>query len=116
MSSRYTFFMLLQATPRWRALGADERLAHHDALLMRVFEGYPALRLRRFDSTAFGGRCSEVLLWETGDVAQYHHAVASLRECGLLGPALFDVVDVIPAIEDGDAERDERSAIEACLY
>ena len=50
MPRRYTFFMLLQSTPRWRALALDDQQAHHDALLSRVFEAYPELSLRRFDS------------------------------------------------------------------
>jgi hypothetical protein len=100
MPRRYAFFMLLQSTPRWRALDASEQHAHYDSVLMRVFEGYPDLRLRRFDSAAFAGRCSDVLLWETSDVAQYHDAIASLREAGLLSPPWFEAIDVIPAVED----------------
>jgi len=100
MPRRYAFFMLLQSTPRWRALDASQQHAHYDSVLLRVFEDYPDLRLRRFDSAAFAGRCSDVLLWETSDVAQYHDAVESLREAGLLNPPWFDVIDVIPAVED----------------
>ena len=106
MPRRYTFFMLLQSTPRWRALELDAQLAHHDALLVRVFDAYPELSLRRFDSAAFAGRCSDVLVWETSDVAQYYEAVASLRDAGPLGAVWFDVVDVIPAVEDAWREDD----------
>ena len=115
MPRRYSFFMLLLGTPRWRALDADEQYAHHDAMLMRVFEGYPDLQLRRFDSTAFGARCSDVLLWETSEVAQYHEAIESLRECGLLDAGWFDVVDVIPAVEDGGREPAVHPLFEACV-
>lgn len=112
MTRRYSFFMLLQGTPRWRALEPAAQHAHHDALLLRVFD-FPDLQLRRFDSAAFGGRCSDVLLWETGDVAQYYEALGALRECGLLDAAWFDVVDVIPAIED--AWRDDEPALPPAL-
>src|SRR5215213_9863483 len=100
MPHRYTFFMLLQSTPCWRALERDQQHAHHDALLVRVFDAYPELSLRRFDSAAFAGRCSDVLLWETSDVAQYYEAVEALRDAGLLTRPWFEIVDVIPAIED----------------
>jgi len=106
MTRCYTFFMLLQSTSRWRALGQDEQHAHHDALLMRVFESYPELSLRRFDSAAFASRCSDVLVWETSDVAQYHDAIAALRDGGPLGPVWFEIVEVIPAVEDHGRERD----------
>ena len=114
MPRRYTFFMLLQSTPRWRALSLDEQHAHHDALLERVFEPYPDLSLRRFDSAAFAGRCSDVLVWETSDVAQYCEAVEALRDRGLLGPTWFEIVDVIPAIEDGWRECDPSLPLRMC--
>ena len=106
MQRRYTFFMLLRGTPLWRALELDEQHARHDELLVRVFEAYPELSLRRFDSAAFASRCSDVLVWETSDVAQYHDAIAALRDGGPLGPVWFEIVEVIPAVEDHGCERD----------
>jgi len=114
MTRRYTFFMLLQSTSPWRALELDEQHAHHDALLERVFEAYPDLSLRRFDSAAFGGRCSDVLVWETSDVAQYYEAIAALREAELLTRPWFEIVDVIPAIEDAWREHDPSLPLRMC--
>jgi hypothetical protein len=114
MPRRYTFFMLLQSTPRWRALELDEQLARHDALLVQIFEAYPELSLRRFDSTAFAGRCSDVFVWETSDVAQYHDAVTALRDAGPLAPAWFEIVDVIPAVEDAGRECDPLLPLRMC--
>jgi hypothetical protein len=115
MTRRYCFFMLLHATPQWRALDRHARDAHHDALLARVFDGYPEVRVRRFESTAFDGRCSELLLWETEDVAQYVHAVETLREAGLLGAPWFETLDVIPAVEDAWREHDDALEPAMCL-
>jgi len=114
MPRRYAFFMLLQSTPRWRALELDEQHAHHDALLVRVFENYPDLSLRRFDSTAFAGRCSDVLVWETNDVAQYHDAVEALSDAGMLTRPWFEIVDVIPAVEDAWREPDPSLQLRMC--
>jgi hypothetical protein len=114
MPRRYTFFMLLQSTPRWRALALDEQQAHHDALLVHVFEAYPELSLRRFDSTAFAGRCSDVLVWETSDVAQYHEAARALRDGGPLGAVWFEVLDVIPAVEDDGHDVDPLLPLRMC--
>ena len=60
MHRRYTVFMLLRATPAWLALGRGERLAFHDETLQLVFEGFPAVTLRYYDTEAFHGRCSGV--------------------------------------------------------
>ena len=114
MTCRYTFFMLLQSTAGWRALELDEQHARHDALLERVFASYPELSLRRFDSAAFGGRCSDVLVWETSDVAQYHEAIEALRDAELLAHPWFEIVDVIPAIEDVGREHDLSLALRVC--
>jgi hypothetical protein len=114
MPRRYTFFMLLRSTARWRALALDEQLARHDALLSRVFETYPELSLRHFDSTAFAARCSDVLVWETSDVAQYHEAAQALRDGGPLGAVWFELVDVIPAVEDDGHDADPLLPLRMC--
>ena len=87
--------MLLQSTSRWRALDADAQAAHHDAILMHVFDAYPDLTLRRFEGTAPLARYSDVLWWETADIAQYHDAMHSLRAAGLLDDPYFELVDAV---------------------
>jgi hypothetical protein len=80
-----------------------------------VFEAYPELSLRRFDSAAFAGRCSDVLVWETSDVAQYHDAVE--RRCATVdrwARPWFEVVDVIPAVEDEGRRRDPLLPLRMC--
>jgi len=102
MPRRHAYFMLLQSTSAWRALDPDAQLAHHDAILMRVFDGYPDLTLRRYESVAFAGRCSDVLWWETPDSTQFHDAVSALREARLLGAPWFEVVDTIALVDPID--------------
>jgi len=102
MPSRHAYLMLLQSTSAWRALDTDAQLAHHDAILMRVFDGYPDLTLRRFESVAFAGHCSDVLWWETPDTTQFHDAVGALQEARLIGAPWFEVVDTIPLVDPVD--------------
>ena len=97
----YTVFMLLKATAAWLALSRDEPDAHYDSALMQVFNRFPAVRLRCFDASAFHGRCSDVLVWDTTDMAEYHEAVETLRAHPLLGQRYFEIVEVIPSIPDG---------------
>jgi hypothetical protein len=98
MPASYTVFMLLQATPHWRALDCEQRDALRDDALSRVFNHFPEVTLRFFDASAFHGRCSEVLVWETCDIPEYREALDALRSHDLLGKPCFEVVDVIPSV------------------
>lgn len=101
----YIVFMLLRALPHWLALGRDERNAVHDSAFELVFNRFPAVRMRRFDAAGLHGRCAEVLVWETTDVAEYREAVDSLQQHELFGRG-FEIVDVIPSVPDGWREFD----------
>jgi hypothetical protein len=106
MTRPCTFFMLLKATRHWHELGACEQQAELDHTRLAVFNGYPDLRMSRYAAGAFHGSCTDVIVWETPDAAQYHEAIESLRERAFFGAPLFEIVDVIAAVEDDgfDAE------------
>ena len=98
-----TFFMLLKATPRWRALDADAQRAVFDDALMTVFNGYPELRMSRFNAGAFHGQCTHVIVWELhaqADVWQYTAAVETLHARPFFAAPLFEILDVISGVED----------------
>jgi len=98
-----TFFMLLKATPLWRALDADEQRAVFDDALMTVFNGYPDLRMSRFNASAFHGCCSHVIVWELhahAEVCQYTEAVEALHARPFFAAPLFEILDVISGVED----------------
>ncbi|MEP6877047.1 MAG: darcynin family protein [Burkholderiales bacterium] len=108
-----TFFMLLKATPQWRALDADAQRAVFDEALMSVFNGYPELRMSRFNAGAFHGRCTHVIVWTLTDGAdawQYEAAVEGLHARPFFAAPLFEIMDVIPGVED---DADELHPIEA---
>jgi hypothetical protein len=97
----YTVFMLLKANPPWLALSRDERDALYDSALVMIFNRFPSVRLRCFDASAFHGRCSDILVWDTTDMPEYHEAVQALRQHALLDQRHFEIVDVITSIPDG---------------
>ena len=97
----YTVFMLLKANACWLALSRDERDALYDSALVTVFNRFPSVRLRCFDASAFHGRCTDILVWDTTDLPEYHEAVETLRQHALLDQRHFEIVDVIPSIPDG---------------
>jgi hypothetical protein len=83
-----------------------KRDALHDSALMLVFNRFPEVRMRRFDAAGLHGHCTEVLVWETTDVAEYRDAVDSLHQHDFFGRPCFEVVDVIPSVPDGWREFD----------
>jgi hypothetical protein len=111
MQRRYTVFMLLKATPQWQGLSAQERHAVLDETLTFVFEAFPEVRLRYYDSEAFHGRCAGVAAWETSDLQAYYELVAALRDTDFLARH-FEVADAIIGAEDSwrELERPMLSA------
>jgi hypothetical protein len=108
MSHSRTYFMLLDATTHWRALGPAAQRDALDQVLVMIFNGYPALRMSHYAADAHG-RCSDVIVWEAQDPAQYCAAVQALREHPFFGAPWFEVVDVVSAFED-DPEEFEADA------
>ena len=106
MTPSRTFVMLLAATRHWRELDPAARREVFDDTLALVFNGFPDLRMSRYAAGAFDSRCSDVIVWEAGDVAQYHAAIALLQRQAFFGAPLFEIVDVIAGVEDDEFEDD----------
>lgn len=97
----YAFFILLRATPAWLALTRAQRravVAEHLAPLLTQAE---PLRTRHFDAEAFSAICSDVMLVETADPAHHYGFMERLRDTPLMTVPYFEIVQIIPAIEDG---------------
>lgn len=97
---RLTVFMLLRTTPAWLALSRPERAgiagkAFSDAMT----DG--AVSLRYFDAEAFHGRVTDVAMFDAQDLFAYYAVVERLRDSPLFSVPYFQVVDVVPALEDG---------------
>ena len=99
-----TFFMLLAATRHWRELDPAGRREVFDQTLAIVFNGFPDLRMSHYAAGAFDARCSDVIVWEAGEVAQYQAAIALLRRHAFFGAPLFEIVDVIAGVADDEFE------------
>jgi hypothetical protein len=106
MTQPRTFFMLLAATRHWRELDPAARREVFDETLALVFNGFPDLRMSHYAAGTFDARCSDVIVWETGDVAQYHAAIALLHRHAWFGAPLFEIVGVIAGVADDEFEDD----------
>jgi hypothetical protein len=98
----HVFFMLVKTTIAWLQLSAKERFEFLDASIAPILQQHPSVKMRFFDSEAFSGRYTDVLMWETAEVKDYQFLVEKLRET-LFWETYFEIVEIVPAIENAYA-------------
>jgi hypothetical protein len=108
-----TFFMLLRSSPAWLAKARTERAAFIAEHVRPIFARYPQVRMRFYDAEAFTGRATDVAVFETADLRAYYFLIDALRDTPFLGLPYFEVLDVIPAVEDGYVEYNEEMGVAA---
>lgn len=113
MSHRYTFFMLLRATPAWLRLPRSQRAEFTERGIAPLLARHSAVSLRFYDAEAFSGRCSDIAVWETADLQAWHFLVDALRDSAFFAEPYFELLDIVPAIEDGWREYDRAQAAAA---
>tara|TARA_R110002033_G_scaffold39600_2_gene79565 strand:+ start:2671 stop:2997 length:327 start_codon:yes stop_codon:yes gene_type:complete len=96
----WTIFMLLRATPHWLGHTITERDSIAADCLAQAGLG-DLVSMRFYDAEAFSGTCSDVAVFETRDLRAYYFVVERLRNTPLFGKPYFDVIDIIPALENG---------------
>lgn len=108
--TRYTIFILLQATEAWLRLPRTERDALAGQHVIAPLAQFPALRMRYFDAEAFSCTCSDIMTIETENLTQYYDFIETLRDSPMINAPFFRMVQIIPAIEDGFREFEARRA------
>ena len=103
-TANYTFFMHLKTSNDWLALKPTQRHRFVDDVVRPILAAHPGVSLRYFDAEAFSGAVSDVAMWETADVIAYQSVCEQLRETQFWGH-YFDVVDIVPAIENAFAHH-----------
>jgi hypothetical protein len=99
----FTIFMLVKTTNTWLRLSPKERFAFLDTTIMPILKQHQNVKMRFFDSEAFSGKASDIIVWETEDLRSYQYLVEKLRESDFWG-TYFDVLDIIPSIENAYAD------------
>ena len=99
---KYTFFMLVKTTASWLQIPPKERFEFVEKTISPILKTHPSVRLRFFDSEAFSGHFTDVLMWETAEIQQYQSIVEELRET-LFWETYFEIVEIVPAIENSYA-------------
>ena len=103
---KLSIFMLLRSSPAWLALSRQARLDYVDGTVKPILGRYPAVSLRFYDAEAFSGRATDIAVFETADLRAYYRLVDALRDTAFLGLPYFEVVDILPAVEDGYLDYD----------
>jgi hypothetical protein len=111
MSRRYTFFMLLRSAPDWLKLGRADRQRFLVEQVRPVFARYPAVTMRFYDAEAFSGRCTDVAVFETDDLQAYTFLIDGLRDTPFFSHPYFEVLDIVPAVEDGYVAYDRAHGV-----
>jgi Darcynin, domain of unknown function len=99
----WAFFMLVRATRAWLDLTFPQRTAFVEEK-MKPLLIHAEVRLRYFDAEYFHAKVSDVLLWETTDPVAYQAVIQGLRDT-VYWNGYFDIVDIIPAVEDDYAAQ-----------
>lgn len=97
----------------WLQLSAKERSEFLYASIAPIIQKHPSVKMRFFDSKAFSGRYTGVLMWETSEVKDYQFLVEKLREM-LFWDTYFEIVDIVSAIENAYALYYEVGSISSC--
>lgn len=109
VQSNFHVFMLIRALPAWLALPRTERARIASAALASA-AAEADLRYRYFDAEAFSARCSDVLMLQIEDVRSYGFAIERLRDSPLFAEPYFELVDIVPALEDGYLDFEQAQA------
>lgn len=110
MTKPLTLFMMLKAQPAWLRLGRQTRQDFIAAEVVPILARYPAVSLRFFDAEGFTGRCSDMAMWQAGDLKSWSFLMDALRDTAFFSEPYFEVVDIIPALEEAYADYDAQAA------
>lgn len=96
----FTIFVLLKTTTAWLRLERSERTKIADEVFSQLFQD-ENITLRMFDAEAFTTKCTDVAMFQTEDMKQYYFLIERLRDSLLITHPYFEIVEIIPTIEDG---------------
>ncbi|MGL5819692.1 MAG: darcynin family protein [Phycicoccus sp.] len=102
--ANHVAFMLVRTTTTWLGLRPDERFTFLGETITPLLARHPTVRMRFFDSEAFTGEFSDVVMWETTDLLAYQALVEDLRETAFWGH-YFEIRQIIPSIENAYARH-----------
>jgi len=108
-----TIFMLVKTQPEWLGFSVDERFDQLARYLQAVLRKHqPDVQMRFFDVEFYSTRVTDLWLWEARSHRAWQLVVEDLRETPLWD-RYFQIVDILPGVEDAYAENYGRDAVTA---
>ncbi len=108
-----TVFMLVKTQPEWLGFSIDERFAQLARHLQPILKKHQTdVRLRFFDVEFYSTRVTDLLLWEARTHKAWQLVVEDLRETPIWD-RYFQIVDILPGVEDAYADNYGREAVTA---
>lgn len=95
-----TLFLHLRALPAWLALSRSERHRIGAEAIGHALAD-TGVTYRHFDAEAFSAACSDIAVLEAADHGGLNRVMERLRDSAIFARPYFEVVSIIPAMEDG---------------
>lgn len=110
-TTKFTFFILVQALPTWLALPRKERQTIWEQNLGIIIAKYSQVSIRTFDAEAFATICSDIILLETCDIEAYYFLIEEIRDSEICTHPYFDFINIIPTIEEGFVKFEQNKGL-----
>lgn len=101
--SAYSIFMLVRTTPAWLALKPEARFEWLDEHIQPLLAKYSTVKMKFWDTEHFNARISDVIMFETQDLAAYRMLIERMRETDFWD-TYFQIVEILPGIENAYAD------------
>ncbi|WP_457971366.1 darcynin family protein [Acinetobacter calcoaceticus] len=86
------------------ALAREKRAEFSAQKLEPIFKKYPTVKVQWYDVEAFSAKASDIAVFETKSLQDYYFVVDAIRDSEFCTVPYFELVEIIPAIEDGYVE------------
>ncbi|WP_176058219.1 darcynin family protein [Paraburkholderia sp. BCC1876] len=105
-----TVFMLVKTKPEWLALSDDERARLlHEHVLPILKRHADEVTLRYYDIEFYSARVTDIWVWDASSHHAYEMVVEALRMTPLWD-RFYDVVEILPGVENAVAQAYNRDA------
>jgi hypothetical protein len=100
-SLNYVVIVSLTALPSWLRLSREARADVIATEVEPAMAAHSECRIRWIDAESMTALCSDVMLVETTNLRGWSHLWERLRDSRLFAEPYFELVSIVPGIEDG---------------
>ena len=109
-SLNYVVIVSLIALPSWLSLSRAERADVISNEVQPAAAAHPECHIRWIDAESMTALCSDVMIIDTTDLRSWNHLWERLRDSSLFAVPYFELVSIVPGIEDGYADYEAELA------